>query len=471
MSSFIVYKAKTTHLAAEEVLSRIEGAGRHIVIAPDPFTFAVEKAISDKLNKKAFFNVEVMSFARLASVFLGEKAKRCLSPAGSVMLMEKIVGKEKSSLIYYQNAAGMAGFAAELYAAITAIRNSGVSPKQLRDAGEGLPAGYVKSKTLDIARLYAAYLNDLTETEQEDGTTLLEALAKYIKESGAFADVDFYVVDHVDFNAKQVEVLSALMTEAKSLTVALADGTGLPNERIYGKQVFTRLLSAAKRAGVVPRTEVVTATLPPSKNKLAEELFSYSFTGGESEGILLSEAKDAAEEVTFLATEITRLVRKEGLRYNQIAVITPSFDLYLPILSRVFCDYGIPVFADRRVPLSETDLFKHLILAMEVSCRGYDRILVKKYVMHALFDCSEEEKEAFFDYVDMSGADHGYLKKPFDLFKEDSRYESAEKVRKKLTDELACFDALEKPIPSPLTQRRSSVILRKTILQPKSTSI
>ncbi len=444
MSSFIVYKAKTTHLAAEEVLSRIEGAGRHIVIAPDPFTFAVEKAISDKLNKKAFFNVEVMSFARLASVFLGEKAKRCLSPAGSVMLMEKIIGKEKDSLIYYQNAAGMPGFAAELYAAVTAIRNSGVSPKQLRDAGEGLPAGYVKSKTLDIARLYAAYLNDLSQEETEDGTTLLEALARYIKESGAFADVNFYVVDHVDFNAKQVEVLAALMTEAKSLTVALADGAGLPNERIYDKRVFTRLAAAAKRVGVVPRTQMVTAALDPSKNKLAEELFSYSFTGGSSDGFSLTEAKDAAEEVAFLATEITRLVRKDGLRYNQIAVITPSFDSYLPILSGVFRDYGIPFFADRRVPLSDTDLFKHLILAMEISCRGYDKILVKKYVMHALFDSSEEEKEAFFDYVDMSGADRGYLKKPFDLFKEDPRYDSAEKVRKKLTDELAPFDLMEK---------------------------
>lgn len=430
---FTIYKAQTAHLAAEEVISAIKGEGRHVVIAPDPFTLAVEKTISAKLGKKSFFNVEVMSFARLASVFLGEKTANCLSPAGSVMLMEKVIRRERENLVHYQKAAGKPGFASEIYAAITAVRNSGVTPDSLREV-EGKLKGYVKAKTHDIAHLYDAYLTEL-QVSHTDSTTRLEALTRYIEQSEEFGDVCFYVVDHVDLNQKQLEVLCALMTKAKSLSVAVADGAGAGNERIYPK-LLKKLHAVAKRAGVRPREVAVTAPMLPVKKKLADELFAYSFSSASTDAIALWEAKDMTEEVTLLATEITRLVRKEGRRYSDVAVITPSFEEYLPILERVFRAYGIPFFADRRVPLTESDLFRHLTLALEVTLRGYDKTLVRKYVLHSLFEATPEEKAAFFDYLDKSGVDRGYFKEKFTLFEDDPIYPMAEKVRAALCAEL-----------------------------------
>lgn len=438
---FTIYKARTAHLAAEEVVSRIEGEGRHVVIAPDPFTLAVEKTISAKLGKKSFFNVEVMSFARLASVFLGETVAKCLSPAGSVMLMEKVIRRERENLVHYQKAAGKPGFAAEIYAAITAVRNSGVTPDDLREV-EGKLKGYVKAKTHDVAHLYDAYLTEL-ELNHTDSTTRLEALARFIEQSEEVGDVSFYVVDHVDLNQKQLEVLCALMKRARSLSVAVADGVGAGNSRIY-PHLADKLRYAATTAGVQVREVEVKSSLSPVKAKLAEELFSYSFSTASTDAVALWEAKDMTEEVTLLATEITRLVRKEGRRYADVAVITPSFEEYLPIVERVFRAYDIPFFPDRRVPLSSSDLFRHLMLALEVPLRGYDKTVVRKYVLHALFEATAEEKAAFFDYLDKSGADRGYFKERFSLFEEDPAYPMAEKVREALCRELRPLDAVLK---------------------------
>ena len=438
---FTIYKARTAHLAAEEVVSRIQGEGRHVVIAPDPFTLAVEKTISAKLGKKSFFNVEVMSFARLASVFLGENVAKCLSPAGSVMLMEKVIRRERENLVHYQKAAGKPGFAAEIYAAITAIRNSGVTPEALYEV-EGKLKGYVRAKTHDVAYLYDAYLTEL-KLNHTDSTTRLEALARFIEQREEVGDISFYVVDHVDLNRKQIKVLCALMKKARSLSVAVADGVGAGNSRIY-PHLADKLRYAAKDAGVQVMEVEVKTSLSPLKSKLADELFSYSFSTSATDSVALWEAKDMTEEVTLLATEITRLVRKEGRRYSDVAIITPSFEEYLPIVERVFRAYGIPFFPDRRVPLSSSDLFRHLMLALEVPLRGYDKTVVRKYVLHSLFEATAEEKAAFFDYLDKSGADRSYFKEKFSLFEDDATYPMAEKVRDALCRELKPLDAVLK---------------------------
>ena len=154
MPNFTLYKARTIHAATDAVLSAVKATeGRHIIIAPDAFTLAVEQTISNKLGKESVFHVEVMSFARLASVMLGEKIKKCLSPSGSVMLMEKVLCAKEKELRHYSGAARKQGFASEVYAAITSIRNSGVSPDQLF-AALPLLKGRVEEKTHDLALLF-----------------------------------------------------------------------------------------------------------------------------------------------------------------------------------------------------------------------------------------------------------------------------------------------------------------------------
>ena len=446
-----IYRAQTTHLAADKVISEIGKEGKYIVIAPDAFTVAVEKTISAKLGKKGFFNVEVMSFARLASVFLGENIKKCLSPAGSVMLMEKVILKEKDNLLHYGKAAGRPGFAAEIYAAITAVRNSGVTPERLLEAEKGIRKEYVRRKTHDIALLYGEYLKELA-LEHTDSTTRLEALVDALRsgdvseralDGESLGDTTFCIVDHIDLNAKQLDVVAALAAKAKDVLVAVADPSGAPNGRIY-PALLDKLFARAKKEktlvnAIPPRGVAVPLDLPPQKSKLATELYSYSFTKGETDAIAMWEAKDAEEEVITVATEIVSLVRRQNRRYNDVAVITPSFEEYLPIVERIFKRYGIPYFADERTPLSASPLFRHIILAMELSYRDHDKNCVKKYVLHDLFPATAEEKAAFSDYIDKCGADHAAFKQPFTFFADDPLYPLAESVREALMRETAVF--------------------------------
>ena len=248
------YISKSIHSGAEKVLSALkESRGRSIIIVPDAFTLSLETGALTRLGREGTFDVEVMSFARLASVALGKNISKCLSPAGSVILMEKVVRKYRDSLKIYGRAANKAGFAAELYAAVTAIRNSGISPDRLAVAAEHL-SGHVRDKTADIVLLYRGYLEELAQ-EHTDSTTRLEALVEEIgKGDLPLLDADFYVMDYIDFNAKQLEVLSALMAKARSVTVSVVTRGNTENARIYPVRPLARLRDAAKKAGVVARS-------------------------------------------------------------------------------------------------------------------------------------------------------------------------------------------------------------------------
>ena len=435
-----IYSARTVQEGAEKVLSEIKDKeGRNIVIVPDPFTLAVEQTVAEKLGAKGVFDVEVMSFARLAAVTLGGRIKKVLSPAGCVMLMEKVIRSREKELEHFAKAARKAGFAAEMYAAITALRNSGVEPNRLEEAA-GKLTGYIAKKTHEIALLYAAYLTELTE-RHSDSTTRLEALVDAIRHPErygrlgiAFGDVHFHVIDHVDLNRKQLDVVLALAEQARSISVAVAVPNGAENFRVYPR-LYEKLCDEA--APYFDREASVPSALTGERERISRELFAYSYSTGEGSSVSLAVAKDVTEEVTYLATEITRLVREEGLRYSDVAVITPAFSEYLPYIERIFPYYGIPYFPDARYPLAQCPFFLHVMRALRIVEKGYDQTLERAYISHPLFTrATAEEKAAFCDYSDKSGALRRDPRTPFSLFKDDPLLPRANAVLAALAEEL-----------------------------------
>ena len=117
---------------------RLPSGGEHIVIVPDKFTAATERGVLSTLGLGAAFNVSVASFTRLAEKTIGREIERCLTPQGAVMLLAKVIDENRGKLARYGRAAGAPGFAEEFYAALTALRNSGISADELRSAAAAL---------------------------------------------------------------------------------------------------------------------------------------------------------------------------------------------------------------------------------------------------------------------------------------------------------------------------------------------
>ena len=347
------------HRVLAELKKRLPSGGEHIVIVPDGFTASSERGVIATLGLSSVFNVSVTSFTRLAEKSMGAKIKKCLTPQGSVMLLAKVIEENRGGLVYYSKAARANGFAEEIYAALTALRNSGITPEKLRDAARRAPEN-VRGKFADMALIFDSYVSALGK-RHSDSTTRLEAYAAWLKEGGA-VPAHFYVVDFYDFKSPELDILAGLAKSALSLTVGMVGGRGGPNERIYCDAAADRLIAACG-GGEIERAH---ETLHPALDVISRRLFSYEPPEERTEcagKVRLVAARTRTEEIDFLMREIVSKVRAGG-RYRDFEVVVSDVEGYKAELKSAFLRSGIPFFIDTREMLSEQTKTRFLLAAL-----------------------------------------------------------------------------------------------------------
>lgn len=425
------------HRVLGELKRRLPDGGEHVVIVPDKFTASSERGIMETLGVSSVFNVGVTSFTRLAEKTVGSRINKCLTPQGSVLLLAKVIEENRKNLRYYAGAARATGFAEEFYAALTAVRNSGITPSELRAAARRAPESF-RGKLEDMSLLYDAYLAALGE-RRSDSSTRLEAFAAYLN-GDTPVPAHFYVVDFYDFKAPELAVLCGLAKNALSLTVGMVSGFDNPNRRIYCDGAAERLAKACGGAEVEESREI----LHPAADTLSRRLFSYELPAVRTENdgkVRLLSAKTRREEILYLVTDIVRKVAR-GARYRDFEVVLSDVEGYKAELKSTFLRYGVPFFIDTREMLSEQTKTRCLLSALSAARSGLRLAEVTEFVKNPLFCGATEEgkDEAFLfeNYCLRFNIAYSRLKSPFTLG-EGREKECAERVRARLVRALEPF--------------------------------
>lgn len=371
----------------KQLKKNLDGKSQNVVIAPDRFTASVERGLISSLEMESTFGIDVMSFTRLANKLLGNDIKKCLTPEGSVMLIGKVIADLREQLVYYKKVAMTEGFASELYAALTAVRNSGVSAQDLVKASEKSNAS-LKAKAKDIALIYDGYLKAL-ENKHSDSSTRLYALAKHIENHpDSVATINFYCTDIYDFSAPELEIIKQLSAHALSLTIGITSGYDNPNNRIYPDYVAKKLASLCKDKAEFIRNDIV---LSEQTQAISTKLFSYINTSAEEKAnndgkVVLRAAKNRRDEVTALVCDVAASVR-EGARYKDFEVYASDLQAYEAELKNAFERYRIPYFIDKKELLSEQTRARYVLDAIACVRSNFRRREVVDFAKNPLF-CS-----------------------------------------------------------------------------------
>jgi|GEM_PF-797256 len=457
--------SETSHDAFKRIVGEIKQRkdflDTNIVLAPDRFTAFVERAVLSSMKESgekgiSTFNVEVMSFTRLASAVLGAKIKKCMTPQGSVMLITQAIADSKDQLKFYDKVVGVDGFAEELYAALTSLRNSGLSGQDIEKFAQELVDGVkaksgttrLQQKLVDIATIYKRYIELLKELNRDDSTTRLEELARHFEEDDSFlAGKHFYCTDIYEFSVPELEILKAIAdNDASDLTIAFVGGKGNFNEDIYpdDPQNKTNVVKRVKVAAGFKREEGYDQSGKPFKDPILKEpfrtiskhLFSYVKPKNPPEVIVdgvekvkLRSAKNRYDEILQLVVDINKKVRQEHGRYKDFEVFVPDLAGYAPELKAMFLRYDIPFFLDQKELLSEQTKVKYFLLALNVVKSDFRVDEVLDFVKNPLFaynlDLHENEVFAFENYVIKYGFAYISKDRPFEfchLHKDQKHY-------------------------------------------------
>lgn len=392
--------------------SMAEPEGRFLVIVPEQFTMQTQRDLVLAHERQGISNIDVLSFLRLAyRVFeeIGMPEKLVLEDTGKNMVLRRLLTSLEQELSYFKNTGRKQGFVEELKSLLTELYQYSVTPEKLEQVLAGLEKKpLLQRKLSDTLLVYQAF----QQYKERDGyivaEEMMDLLCEVLPQSAWVRDSVVCLDGFTGFTPSQNKLLRLLLTHAKDVVVTVSIDPAEPLDREdeefrlfhLSKKTISKLMQMAEEEGVPVATHYYTDYQHghPQIHHLKKQLFRYPvvpYQGMEEGGISLHVCKNPRAEAEFVLTEIARLVREEGYRYRDIAVITGDMATYSELLEEVFDRGEIFRFLDSKRDITRSPLVEFLRASLAVIEQDFDYESVMRYLRSGLSDVAPEQADIF----------------------------------------------------------------------------
>ena len=391
----------------------------YLVIVPEQFTMVTEKELASLHPRRAILNVNVLSFHRLAWRVFGEVggcSRPVLEETGKSLVLQKVIWDRKKELKVLGSAMQKPGAVSRMKSLISELLQYQVRPEDLEGwAEEQGQKKLLAWKLQDVRTVYQGfeeYLSRKYLTVEEVPEVLCSVIGKSELIRGSTVVLDGFM----GFTPVQLQVVRQLCSLCGKVYVVV---TADPREDIYRKdrphrlfhvsaQMIRQVSEIAGDAGaeILPVDWVTPGKRSrfadnPALHFLEQNLFRYgkkSYPGGQ-EAISLGEADSPAEELARAAETILRLIREEGYRYRDFAVVTGDLEEYGREAERIFHSAGIPFFLDQKHDVMLNPFVEFVRAAVDMAVQNCSYESVFRFLRCGLTDFTEGETDRMENYV------------------------------------------------------------------------
>ena len=410
---------KTARVVA--ALKAHQSAGeRAILLVPEQYTYEAERLLADALG--GLLGVQVFSFDRLCErvLSLSGTTRPFLSTQGYRMVIRRAINLKKDNLTLFARAAEGSGFAEEAQGIFQDFKRAGLSPDALDALIVRLPEGApLTEKLSDLSILYRETESYLSERYLSLDDAASEAL-RFLPESFV-AGTPVYI-DGLDRPNQQVLMLIGEMLRiCPAVTATLrTDCLQRADDELFEpeREVQLQLRTVAERVGATITEERLceqTNQADPLMRHIERNLFAYpaEVYHSNAEKLTLFGASSRRAEAESLAESILSFARDKGIRYREMAVIVSDLDAYAGLIRRSCERRGIPIFLDRKRPLTGHAAVDAVLSAVRYVSNSYPAAELLGFLKSGYCACAEEEIEELDLYLKRTGIRGGALNKPF----------------------------------------------------------
>ncbi|HWP50348.1 MAG TPA: PD-(D/E)XK nuclease family protein [Clostridia bacterium] len=373
--SGVAQSGKTT-LVKKQIKETVESGRYAVLIVPEQASFNNERALQQMLGQSAA-KAEVLSFSRLAEQLLrqlGGRDRQPVTPAAQVFFMSVALDELSDLLTVYGRHYRSRGFIEQTLSVVEECKNAGLSPVQLSAFSQAMPTGVLREKVQELSLIYDAYEAILHRSSllPQD---MLNLASERLTDSAVLKDAEIYIDDFSGFTAPELSLISALLFQARRVTVALCCDTPHTTQPAFSLAADTgrRLLRLAQTLGIETAQTILPepdwhagALLALERATRAETLSEKNSCGGEAVKAFF--CANPYDELETVAAEISRLIQQQGYRYRDIAVIARDMARYQTALPSVFKRFNLPFFWDMRHDARCSVLTQGVLSAVLVAC-------------------------------------------------------------------------------------------------------
>lgn len=467
---------KTVHIM--NLIEQFAKGGRKklTLIVPEQFSFMSEKLMLEKVGAKAMADIDVLSFTSLGEKLVGRPAlheRRRLDDSARAVLMRMALESVKDKLKLYANHASKKSVISEFIALSSEFKQNAVSTDSVRLALAGEKDGLLKMKLSDIVTVLDAY-DAMVSGSYFNPDELLDELYDILPESDYFKDRLVFIDAFRGFTVQEYKIIEQMLKKSTAVYVTLCTDN-LQNSDdetelfAHTKRTAHRLIEAAKRNGApVAKPQYLSMrskfnNFPPKFERYAspelaaleQELFSPAPNVYEEEcnNITLCKAADIYAECEYIACTAKKLIRENGYRCRDIAVIARDSSAYEAPLRSALKKCGISVFDDSRQPVDTSPVVNLLTCAISIASGGFDTETVLRYLKTELTDFSDEEISQVENYCYLWQINRGGWLKDWQQHPRGF----GEEMKDEDTAELEALNALRRRIVAPLCELKSAL--------------
>lgn len=422
---------KTTHIT--NLIEQFSAGGHKklSLIVPEQFSFTSEKKMLGKVGAKAMADIDVLSFTSLGEKLVGKPAiheRRRLSDSAKAVLMKNALETVSDKLLLYKKHVGRKSVISEFVALSSEFKQNSLSTDEVRLALAQSENNLLKMKLTDIITVLDAYDNAI-HGSYFNPDDLLTELCEVLPDSDYFNGRIVFIDGFRGFTTQEYKVIAHILRKSAAVYITLCtDNLNNSDDETdlfaHTKRTAKRLIEIAKKDGVpIAKPQYLSMrnkfnNFPPDFKRfsspelaaLERELFSPApnIYEEECENITLCKATDIYAECAYIAATAKKLIRENGYRYRDIAVIARNSSPYEAPLRSALKKCGIPVFEDSRQPVDASPVIALLSSAADIAANGFGTEALMRYLKTGLAGLGTNEIALIENYSYMwniSGSD------------------------------------------------------------------
>ncbi len=441
-----------------------------LILVPDQFTLQAERDAFFYLEVEGLIDIEIMSQSRLGHRVLSETGGTNRTPInqyGRHMLLTKILTENNEKLQAFSGFQHKASFVELANDFISELKQYNASPELLHQIGQSMdPHSILFRKLQDIQLIYEQY-ESLIHGKFLDGEDYLQLYASKIKESSYVKDAVIWINGFDYFSPKSLVIIKELIQYAGEVNVILTGechqfiGKDCTDEPSRDQDLFEmtadvvrRLINTADEAGrqwiATQIPDIYQFQQGDGENEkpydlihLERELYAQPvYPSLENESIELCQAGSFYGEAETAAAKIIQLVRDENLRFRDILVICNDMEARSSVIKRVFNDYGIVFFIDKKRDILHHPAIEYLVSMLDIVIKKWQYEDVFRMLKTNLSPITMEETEQLEAYVVKYRIKGNRWLTPFQYgikAEGEERLETLNEIREKVTTHIQVF--------------------------------
>ncbi|MBR3836070.1 MAG: PD-(D/E)XK nuclease family protein [Clostridia bacterium] len=405
---------KTTEVYSK-IKTKVQQGESVVLVIPEQYSFCTEKMMLNLLGAKGADKVEVVSFTFLCERLLkkyGLNSNPRLDDSTRALMMSLALESVNDSLSIYGKHRYSALVITRMLKVVKEFRQCAVSSDMLRETSRGMEDCLLKSKLDELSLVMDAYTSLVSESYFDDECALDE-LCKVLDEHKDFLGKTVFFDGFRGFTSQELKVMERIFAQSDDVYVTVC--TDVPSRVddfscfAHTKRTVRKLINIAEKNSVkiappehievFNEKQYSNPELPLLEKSLYEN--TYDTYEGKTENIIICSAEDFESECAFVAHTVKKLIRTQGLRCRDIAIISRSENNYARQIRSALLKNGVPVFEDRRQPIQTQPLVEFLLSVTDIAVSGFSCDTVMRVLKTGLTNLTVEEISELENYAVM----------------------------------------------------------------------